>query len=161
MPAVAVRRVSGFAFATAHPCDIDTGCEEPHLAVLRRTQGRKVRLFGVSELITLLTEAKDERHLLRLRHQPAKLDLLILDELGYVPASKAGAEFLFDVIVTAYERSRLVVTTNLPFENWTEVLGSERLTGAAQDRITHRCHILEIQGESYRLQDAKRHRRST
>lgn len=68
---------------------------------------------------------------------------------------KAGAELLFDVIATAYERNSLIVTTNLPFENWTEVLGSERLTGAALDRLTHRCHILETKGESYRLQDAK------
>ena len=73
----------------------------------------------------------------------AKLDLLILDELGYVPASKAGAELLFDVIATAYERQSVIVTSNLPFENWTEVLGNERLTGAALDRLTHRCHILE------------------
>ena len=57
-------------------------------------------------------------------------------------ASKAGTELLFDVIATAYERNSLIVTTNLPFENWTEVLGSERLTGAALDRLTHRCHIL-------------------
>jgi DNA replication protein DnaC len=84
-------------------------------------------------------EAKEERSLWRLRQQLAKLDWLILDELGYVPASKTGAELLFDVIATAYERSSLVVTTNLPFENWTEVLGSEQLTGAALDRLTHRC----------------------
>ena len=58
------------------------------------------------------------------------------------------------MIATAYERNSLIVTTNLPFENWTEVLGSERLTGAALDRLTHRCHILETKGESYRLQDA-------
>lgn len=80
-------------------------------------------------------------------------------ELGYVPASKVGAELLFDIIATAYERQSLIVTTNLPFENWTEVLGSERLTGAALDRLTHRCHILETKGESYRLQDAQRRRR--
>ncbi|MEX1077075.1 MAG: ATP-binding protein [Pirellulales bacterium] len=125
------------------------------------SQGRKVRFFRVTELVTLLLEAKEERQLLRLRQQLVKLDLLILDELGYVPASKAGAELLFDVIATAYERNSLIVTTNLPFENWTEVLGSERLTGAAMDRLTHRCHILETKGESYRLQDAKRRRRRT
>jgi DNA replication protein DnaC len=124
-------------------------------------QGRKVRFFRVTELITLLLEAKEERQLLRMRQQLGKLDLLILDELGYVPASKAGAELLFDIIATAYERNSLIVTTNLPFENWTEVLGSERLTGAALDRLTHRCQILETKGESYRLQDAKRRRRPT
>ena len=74
------------------------------------------------------------------RSQLAKLDLLVLDELGYVPASKVGAELLFDVISTAYERTSVIVTTNLPFEQWTEVLGSERLTGATLDRLTHRCH---------------------
>jgi hypothetical protein len=85
----------------------------------------------------------------------AKLDLLVLDELGYVPASKVGAELLFDVISTAYERTSLMVTTNLLFDHWTEVLGSERLTGATLDRLTHRCQIIETRGESYRLRDAK------
>ena len=73
-----------------------------------------------------------------------------------MPASKVGAELLFDVISTAYERTSLIVTTNLPFEHWTEVLGSERLTGALLDRLTHRVHILEANGISYRLQDAKK-----
>ena len=91
---------------------------------------------------------------MRLRGRLSKLDLLVLDELGYVPASKVGAELLFDVISTAYERTSIIVTTNLPFENWTEVLGSERLTGAVLDRLTHRCHISEMRGESYRLKDA-------
>ncbi len=118
--------------------------------------GKKVRFWRVTELITTLLEAKEERQLLRTRGQLSKLDLLILDELGYVPTSKAGAELLFDVIATAYERNSVLVTTNLPFENWTEVLGNERLTGAALDRLTHRCHIIETKGESYRLKEAKR-----
>ena len=88
---------------------------------------------------------------MQMKSHLAKLDVLILDELGYVPASKLGAELLFDVISTAYERTSVIVTTNLPFEQWTEVLGSERLTGAVLDRLTHRCHILEATGESYRL----------
>lgn len=122
-------------------------------------QGKRVRFWRITELITTLLEAKEERQLLRVRGQIAKLDLLVLDELGYVPASKAGAELLFDVIATAYERHSVIVTTNLPFENWTEVLGNERLTGAALDRLTHRCHILETNGESYRLREARRRRR--
>jgi DNA replication protein DnaC len=141
-----------------------SGTGKTHLAISLGIaacgQGKKVRFFRVTELITLLLEAKEERQLLRIRGQLGKLDLLILDELGYVPASKAGAELLFDVIATAYERNSMIVTTNLPFENWTEVLGSERLTGAALDRLTHRCHIIETKGESYRLQDAKRRRRA-
>lgn len=112
----------------------------------------------MTELITQLMEAREDRDLMRLKKQLSKLDLLILDELGYIPASKLGSELLFDVISTAYERLSLIVSTNLPFENWTEVLGSERLTGATLDRLTHRCHILETAGESYRLQDAKRRR---
>ena len=94
-----------------------------------------------------------------MKSQLAKLDLLILDELGYVPASKAGAELLFDVISRAYERSSVVVTSNLPFEQWTEVLLSERLTGATLDRLTHRGTILETGGESYRLRAARRRHR--
>ena len=77
-----------------------------------------------------------------------------------MPASKVGAELLFDVISTAYERTSLIVTSNLPFESWTEVLGSERLTGATLDRLTHRCRIIETKGESYRLTDAKARTRS-
>ncbi|MEJ7590128.1 MAG: ATP-binding protein [Planctomycetaceae bacterium] len=103
----------------------------------------------------------EERVLLRLRKQFSKLDVLILDELGYVPASKIGSELLFDVISSAYECQSLIVTTNLPFENWTEVLSSERLTGATLDRLTHRCHILEASGQSYRLRDAKRRKQTT
>jgi DNA replication protein DnaC len=76
-----------------------------------------------------------------------------------VPASKIGAELLFDVISTAYERSSVIVTTNLPFEEWKEVLGSERLTGATLDRLTHRCTIVETGKESYRLKEARKRRR--
>ena len=128
------------------------------LAMAACAQGKRVRFWRVTELITTLREADQERHLLRMRQQLGKLDLLVLDEFGYVPASKAGAELLFDVIGTAYERSSVILTTNLAFENWTEVLGNERLTGAALDRLTHRCHIVELTGESYRLRDAKRRR---
>ena len=73
-----------------------------------------------------------------------------------MPFSKAGAELFFEVISRAYERTSLIVTTNLPFENWTEVMGNERLTGALLDRLTHRIHILEANGESYRLRYSKR-----
>jgi DNA replication protein DnaC len=141
-----------------------SGTGKTHLAtalgVAACGQGQRVRFWRVTELLTALREADEERSLRRLRSHLAKLDLLILDEFGYVPASKAGAELLFDVIASAYERSSVLLTTNLPFENWTEVLGNERLTGAALDRLTHRCHIVETTGESYRLQDAKRRRRA-
>ena len=82
--------------------------------------------------------------------------LLVLDEFGYVPASQVGAGLLFDVIGTAYERTSVIVTTNLPFERWTEVLGDERLVGATSDRLTHRRQLLEATGEGYRLKEARR-----
>lgn len=125
------------------------------LAAAACAKGYRVRFSRVTELVTHLIEARDERTLLGLKGRLAKLDLLVLDEFGYVPASKVGAELLFDVISTAYERTSVMVTTNLPFESWTEVLGSERLTGATLDRLTHRCQIIETKGESYRLRDAK------
>jgi DNA replication protein DnaC len=126
------------------------------LAIEACTRGKKVRFWRVTELVTSLLEAREERVLTRIQNQLSKVDLLILDELGYVPTSRVGAELLFDIISRAYERCSVLVTTNLPFEQWTEVLGSERLTGAALDRLTHRCHILEMNGESYRLKEAKK-----
>lgn len=120
------------------------------------SQGRKVRFFTVTGLVTFLLECREERTLKRFQKQLERHDLLVLDELGYVPFSKAGAELLFEVVSRAYERTSLIVTTNLPFESWPEVLGSERLTGALLDRLTHRVHILEANGESYRLRDAKK-----
>lgn len=141
----------------------NAGTGKTHLAIALGAEacgrGKRVRFYRVTELVTHLMEAREERQLARLKTQLSKMDLLILDELGYVPASKVGAELLFDVISTAYERTSLIVTTNLPFENWTEVLGSERLTGATLDRLTHRCHIIECNGQSYRLRDAKQRRR--
>jgi len=129
------------------------------LAFSACAQGRKVRFCTASALLTELVEAREERHLQRLHKHLQRLHLLVLDELGYVPFSKAGAELLFEVVSQAYEHHSLMVTSNLPFEQWTEVFGSERLTGALLDRLTHRCHILEANGESYRLRQAKKRAR--
>ncbi len=106
--------------------------------------------------MTALTEARDEKALLRFRKQLARKDLVIVDEFGYVPFSKAGAELLFEFFAERYERGSVIVTTNLPFDQWTEVLGSERLTGALLDCLTHRVHILEMNGESYRFRESAR-----
>ena len=100
-------------------------------------------------------EKREERGLEKLLGQLERHQLLVLDELGYVPFTKSGAELLFEVVSRAYERTSLIVTTNLPFEQWTEVMGSERLTGALLDRLTHHVHILEANGESYRLKESK------
>ena len=119
-------------------------------------QGKRVRFASTTSLVTHLLEQRENRSLQRAHKQLERMDLIILDELGYVPFSKAGAELLFDVVSRAYEQTSLILTTNLPFEQWLEVLGSERLTGAMLDRLTHRVHILEANGSSYRLQDAKK-----
>ena len=103
-------------------------------------------------------EARDERRLLRSQKQLAKQDLLIVDELGYVPLSKTGAELLFEIFSQRYEQGSTLLTSNLPFTEWTEVLGSERMTGALLDRLTHHVHILEMNGESYRLKQSKKKR---
>ena len=93
--------------------------------------------------------------LLNIQKRLARLKLLIVDELGFVPLSKTGAELLFEVFSQRYERGSVLVTTNLPFDEWAEVFGSERLTGALLDRLTHRVHILEMNGESYRLRQSR------
>jgi DNA replication protein DnaC len=138
----------------------NSGTGKTHLATALAfaacAQGRRVRFWTVTGLVTHLLEAREERQLERALKHLQRHELVVLDELGYVPFSKAGAELLFEVVSRAYERISLIVTTNLPFEAWPEVCGSERLTGAILDRLTHRVHILEANGESYRLRDSKR-----
>ena len=96
----------------------------------------------------------------RLRSNWQSITLLIIDELGFVPLSKTGAELLFEVFSQRYERGSILVTSNLPFDEWTEIFGSERLTGALLDRLTHHVHILEMNGESYRLNQSQKRRKS-
>ena len=122
-------------------------------------RGMSVGFTTAAALVHELLEARDEKRLLRLQKQLAGYKLLIIDELGFVPLSKSGAELLFEVFSQRYERGSTLVTSNLPFDEWTESLGSERLTGALLDRLTHHVHILEMNGESYRLAQSKRRRR--
>jgi DNA replication protein DnaC len=119
-------------------------------------KGLSVGFVTAAALVHELIEARDEKRLLRLQRQLAGYKLLIIDELGYVPLSQAGAELLFEVFSQRYERGATIVTSNLPFDEWTSVFGSERLTGALLDRLTHHVHILEMNGESYRLAHSKK-----
>lgn len=139
----------------------NSGTGKTHLALalgLAACQrGHRVR-FTTAALVHELMEARDEKRLLRLQKLLASCELLIVDELGFVPLSKTGAELLFEVFSQRYERGSTLVTSNLPFQEWTEVLGSERLTGALLDRLTHHVHILEMNGDSYRLKQSKRKR---
>ena len=140
----------------------NSGTGKTHLALalgLAACQsGYRVRFTTAAALVTELLEARDERRLLRLQKQLAKQDLLIVDELGYVPLSKTGAELLFETFSQRYEQGSTMVTSNLPFDEWTEVLGSERMTGALLDRLTHHVHILEMNGDSFRLKQSKKQR---
>ena len=121
-------------------------------------RGYRTRFTTAAALVNELLEARDERRLPRCQKQLAKQDLLIVDELGYVPLSKTGAELLFEVFSQRYEQGSTLVTSNLPFNEWTEVFGSERLTAALLDRLTHHVHILEMNGESFRLIQSKKKR---
>jgi len=119
-------------------------------------KGLSVGFTTAASLVHELLEARDEKRLLRLQRQLAGNKLLIIDELGYVPLSPSGAELLFEVFSQRYERGSTIVTSNLPFDEWTSVFASERLTGALLDRLTHHVHILEMNGDSYRLKQSKR-----
>lgn len=114
-------------------------------------KGFTVAFTTAASLVTQLMEARDERRLLKLQRDLQAMKLLIVDELGYVPLSATGAELLFETFSQRYERGSTIITSNLPFEDWTSVLGSERLTGALLDRLTHHVSILTMNGDSYRL----------
>jgi DNA replication protein DnaC len=118
-------------------------------------KGLSVGFITASALVHELMEARDEKTLLRLQKKLAGYKLLIIDELGFVPLSKTGAELLFEVFSQRYECGSTMVTSNLPFDEWTETFGSDRLTGALLDRLTHHVNILEMNGESYRLNQSK------
>jgi DNA replication protein DnaC len=118
-------------------------------------KGLSVGFVTASGLVHELLEARDEKILQRFQKKLAKYNLLIIDELGFVPLSKTGVELLFEVFSQRYECGSTMVTSNLPFDEWTETFGSERLTGALLDRLTHHVNILEMNGDSYRLNQSK------
>jgi DNA replication protein DnaC len=142
-----------------------SGTGKTHIALalgLAACQKRySVLSITASLLVHELIEARDQRKLLALQKNLARVDVLIIDELGYVPFTTVGAELLFEVFSQRYERGSTLVTSNLPFDEWTSILGSERLTGALLDRLTHHVHILEMNGESYRLAASQQRMKST
>jgi DNA replication protein DnaC len=124
------------------------------LAIEACRKNFKVRFYTACQLVTELVEARDEYRLKQLTDRLKRYDLLVLDELGYVPFSKTGAELLFQVLADRYEHHSTIITTNLPFPQWVEVFGAATLTGALLDRITHHCHILEFNWASIRFQES-------
>jgi DNA replication protein DnaC len=141
------------------------GVGKTHLAIAIGREacrhGHKVRFFTASGLVNTYIEAREERQVLRLEKQIRRNDLIVIDELGYIPLDRVGAEHLFGFFSQCYEQTSLIVTTNLPFAEWPQIFAEdERLAGALLDRLTHHVHILDITGDSYRLKASlKRHKK--
>lgn len=135
-----------------------TGVGKTHLAIALGTiacsQGRRVRFYTAAGLANELAEARDLHQLTKLEARLDKHELIILDEVGYVPFSQDGGRILFNFISSRYERGSLIITSNLEFAKWTSVFGDEQLTVALLDRLTHHCHILEMNGDSYRFRES-------
>ena len=119
-------------------------------------QSRRVRFFTATDLVSELEEAQEQHQLHRYLKRLSSLDLVIVDELGYLPVTERGAELLFQAFSARHERGSVIVNSNLPFSEWPQVFKTERLAVAMLDRITHRAHILEMNGKSYRLRTARR-----
>jgi DNA replication protein DnaC len=137
------------------------GVGKSHLAIALGREacrrGKRVKFFTAAHLVNTYLEAREQRQVMRLEANIKKKDLIIVDELGYLPMDHRGAEHLFSFFSQCYEQVSLVVTTNLPFAEWPSIFaGDARLAGAVVDRLTHRVQILEIQGESYRLKQSLR-----
>jgi DNA replication protein DnaC len=133
------------------------GLGKSHLAIALALsacrQGRKVRFWTAAGLVNELLQAQDEHRLHRFVSAALKLDLIVIDEMGFIPFSASGAHALFTFCSEVYERLALILTTNLKFADWVQVLGDERLTAALLDRLTHHAHILELVGESFRFRE--------
>ena len=121
------------------------------LALTACRQSYRVRFYNAAGLVNDLLQAQDEHRLARLLSTALKYRLIVLDELGFIPFSAPGAQLLFQFCSALYERVALLVTTNLRFADWVQIFGDERLTAALLDRLTHRAHVLEFLGESYRF----------
>jgi DNA replication protein DnaC len=121
------------------------------LAAAACRQGYKVRFYNAAGLVNDMIQAQDEHRLTRFLNAALKHQLIVLDELGFIPFTSTGAQLIFQFCSVLYEQVALIVTTNLRFADWTQVFGDERLTAALLDRLTHRAHILEFVGESYRF----------
>jgi DNA replication protein DnaC len=126
------------------------------LGLLACRQGKRVRFYTATGLVNELLEAQEERILGKRLAQLQKLNLLVLDEVGFVPFTPEGGRLLFQVFADRYLRGSVLITTNLEFGRWVEVFGDERMTGALLDRLTHQCHILEFNGDSYRFKESLR-----
>ncbi len=125
------------------------------LAVEACRQHYRVRFYNTAALVNELSSAQQEQRLAKLLETALRHQLIVLDELGFIPLTTTGAHLLFQFCSTLYERVALIITTNLKFADWTQVFGDERLTLALLDRLTHKAHIIEFTGESYRFRQQR------
>lgn len=123
--------------------------------------GHQGRFFTAAEIVNTYREAREARTVTRLESSLKRLNVIVIDELGYLPMDRMAAEHLFGFFSLCYEQVSVIVTTNLPFAQWPQTFaGDERLTGALLDRLTHRIEVLSIDGNSYRLQKSLRSKTS-
>lgn len=134
------------------------GTGKTHLAIALGVcacrQGRRVRFVTAPGLVNELLEARQQYRLSRVEAYYQRVEILILDELGYVPFPRDGAELLFNLCAARYERRSTILTTNLEFSRWPEVLGDNTMAGALVDRLTHHAHVVPVNGESYRFRES-------
>jgi DNA replication protein DnaC len=131
------------------------------LAVEATRQMRRVRFFNAAALVNELLKAQDEDRVTSFINKALNYKLIVIDELGFIPFTATGAQLMFQLCSALYERVALIVTTNLKFADWTQVFGDERLTVALLDRLTHKAHIIEFVGESYRFRQRQQRQEKT